>query len=534
MPILYFPKFFHPDPSVKRQTGFLQPQISDSNLLGSSISIPYFYAPKKDVDYTFTPRLFDKDIKMFETEYRKVGKNYDIESDFGFTNDYVSSLDNKKKNITHFFGKLNLDLQLKNFESSDLDLSVEKVSNDTYLKVFDEYIKANKSLKPTDFDVLNNKLKISLDHQDYNLVTGFEAYESLKKKESDRYQYVLPYYRLDKIISKKYKNGSVKLYSSGNNVLQNTNNVKTKVVNDISYKGFDIISNSGFKNNFNIYFKNLNSVGKNDSTYTSSPQIDIMSGLEFTSTVPLIKETSMYENFITPKLSLRFNPSDMINHSSKTSEINVNNIFANNRLGINDSLESGRSLTLGIDYKKKKLDDINKFFEVKLATSVRDKEENNIPRRSTLNRKNSNLFGSITNNFSEHFALDYNFAMDNDFNKLEYNGLNAQLTVNNFITTFNFTERNGEMGESNILETTFGYNINENNNFAFKTRRNREINLTEYYDLVYEYKNDCLTAGIVYKKTYYEDRDLMPTENLFFTITLFPLTTYQTSNLSKN
>ena len=38
--------------------------------------------------------------------------------------------------------------------------------------------------------------------------------------------------------------------------------------------------------------------------------------------------------------------------------------------------------------------------------------------------------------------------------------------------------------------------------FFFKTRKNRKLNLTEYYDLVYEYKNDCLTAGIKYKKSF--------------------------------
>ena len=51
-----------------------------------------------------------------------------------------------------------------------------------------------------------------------------------------------------------------------------------------------------------------------------------------------------------------------------------------------------------------------------------------------------------------------------------------------------------------------------------------ETSLTEYYDLVYEYKNDYLTAGIKYKKTYYNDRDVKPNEDLLFTITLFPLT----------
>ena len=30
VPIMYFPKFFHPDPTVKRQSGFLAPTFSDS------------------------------------------------------------------------------------------------------------------------------------------------------------------------------------------------------------------------------------------------------------------------------------------------------------------------------------------------------------------------------------------------------------------------------------------------------------------------------------------------------------------------
>ena len=97
--------------------------------------------------------------------------------------------------------------------------------------------------------------------------------------------------------------------------------------------------------------------------------------------------------------------------------------------------------------------------------------------------------------------------------------------VNNFVTKFNFLEKNGEIGDVNTLENVTEINFDEQNSLIFKTRRNRKISLTEYYDLVYEYQNDCLTAGIKYRKTYYQDRDLKPKEDLFFTITLFPLTT---------
>ena len=117
--------------------------------------------------------------------------------------------------------------------------------------------------------------------------------------------------------------------------------------------------------------------------------------------------------------------------------------------------------------------------------------------------------------------------VDNNLDKVEYNSIGSTWKYNNFQTKFNYVEENGEIGNENFLENTTSFNFNQKNNFSFKTRRNRKINLTEFYDLVYEYKNDCLTAGIKYKKKYYSDRDLKPKEDLLFTLTLFPLTTYE-------
>ena len=54
-------------------------------------------------------------------------------------------------------------------------------------------------------------------------------------------------------------------------------------------------------------------------------------------------------------MSLRFNPSDMKNYTTSEKKIDVGNIFFLNRLGLNDTFESGRSLTLGWILKKKKI-----------------------------------------------------------------------------------------------------------------------------------------------------------------------------------
>ena len=55
----------------------------------------------------------------------------------------------------------------------------------------------------------------------------------------------------------------------------------------------------------------------------------------------------------------------------------------------------------------------------------------------------------------------------------------------------------------------------------------------EYYDLIYEYKNDCLTAAIKYNKDYYSDTDLKPNEEIFFSISIIPLSTFNSPNKRK-
>jgi len=526
LPVLYFPKFFHPDPTVDRQSGFLRPQINSSNILGDSIYLPYYHVISDNKDITFKPTIFDSSMQMFQNEYRQENKNSSFISDFSLTRGYQSSSSNKKNSISHLFAKFEVDLNFNNFNRSDLFMSLQKVSNDTYLKVFDTNL-LESEMKPSDQNNLTSELKLLLDHETYNLTAGMQAFENLGLGNSDRFQYILPYYDYSKNFNLDLVGGALNFNSSGSNNLNDTNNLRTRVINDLEYHGKDLISNSGFVSNFNVYLKNLGTLGKNDNEYKSSPQLELMNIYEFISDLPLSKQTDSYTNTLTPKIAFRFNPSDMKNYSDTSRSVTVDNIFSINRLGLSDSYEKGKSLTIGLDFKKEKLDDINKYFEFKLASNFRDKEENFIPTTSSLNKKNSNLFGSAKSVLSENISIDYNYSIDNNFDKFVYNSINTQLNYNNFETSFNFVEENGDTGDENFLENTTSYNYDDKNFFSFKTRRNRKLNLTEFYNLVYEYKNDCLVAGIKYNKTYYSDRDLKPKEDLFFSITLFPLTKYE-------
>ena len=159
------------------------------------------------------------------------------------------------------------------------------------------------------------------------------------------------------------------------------------MINNLNFQSNDYFSKNGFKNNLNYYLKNTISAGKNNSEYDSSPQIKFMNIFEVVSSFPLIKKNESFINYLNPKLSLRINPSDMKDNSNQNRPINTENIFNINRLGLNDTLESGENLTLGLDYKKEKIDNINKYFELSLGKIIRTKSNNNIPSNSTIIRK---------------------------------------------------------------------------------------------------------------------------------------------------
>jgi len=526
IPIVYFPKFFHPGPTVKRQSGILVPHINNSNILGSSLQIPYFHVLSDNKDLTFKPTFFGKNIFMFQNEYRQQNKNSFFIADFNITDGYKSKTSNKKNTFTHLFTKFNSDLDLENFIESSLNISIQKVNNDTYLKIFDSNI-VNTELKPENFDTLTSDIELNLENEEFALNSGFTVYEDLSKLNSDRYQYILPYYNFSKNLFDNNNFGSFNFLSKGDNILKDTNSLRSRMINNLNIQSFDYISKNGFKSNFNYYLKNTITAGKNNIDYESSPHAKIMNIFEFQSSFPLTKIDENFINLFNPKLSFRVNPSEMKNYTDDNRRINNDNIFNLDRLGLIDTLESGQNITLGIDYKKERLDNINKYFELKLATVLRAKSNNSIPTNSTLDQKNSNYFGKLTNNFSENISLDYEFSIDNTFNKVQYNSLGTTISKGNFETTFNYIEENGAIGSSHILENSTTFNFNEKNFISFRTRKNREIDLTEYYDLIYEYKNDCLVAGIKYNKTYYNDRDLEPTEDFMISITLIPLTSIE-------
>ena len=78
-PIFFLPYFNHPDPTVKRKSGFLAPSYSTSQSLGTSINTPYFKVISEDKDITLNPRFYADKVFYYKMSIGKLWKFDDIE-----------------------------------------------------------------------------------------------------------------------------------------------------------------------------------------------------------------------------------------------------------------------------------------------------------------------------------------------------------------------------------------------------------------------------------------------------------------------
>ena len=202
-------------------------------------------------------------------------------------------------------------------------------------------------------------------------------------------------------------------------------------------------------------------------------------------------------------------------------KLSKSNLYSLNKLADIDVIETGTSLTLGTDYSYKNKDDFEKF-NLSVGQIFNYDDNADMPKQSTLNEKTSELVGNVNYYLNEFSNVGYKFSLDNNYSTLNYNEISGIFKINKLVTNFEYLEENNHIGDSHYINAGLVLELNESNSFKFKTRENFTTKSTEFYNISYQYENDCLRAAIEYNKSFYADNDLEPSDNLMFTLTIIP------------
>ncbi|MEZ5828833.1 MAG: LPS-assembly protein LptD [Hyphomicrobiales bacterium] len=81
VPVLWVPYFQTADSTVKRKSGFLMPNYSHSDQLGSTVQVPYYFALSDHYDFTFAPMWTEKAGTLLFGDWRQrtASGGYNIE-----------------------------------------------------------------------------------------------------------------------------------------------------------------------------------------------------------------------------------------------------------------------------------------------------------------------------------------------------------------------------------------------------------------------------------------------------------------------
>ena len=125
-------------------------------------------------------------------------------------------------------------------------------------------------------------------------------------------------------------------------------------------------------------------------------------------------------------------------------------------------------------------------------------------------------------NFSKIGRIDYKFALDHNFSDLNYNEVSTELNFGKVQFNLDYLEQQNHIGLEHYASSGVSLNFNDNNKLSFSTKKNFKTDSTELYNLSYQYAIDCLTAGLAYRREFYQDADLEAKDSLMFSITFVP------------
>jgi LPS-assembly protein len=157
-----------------------------------------------------------------------------------------------------------------------------------------------------------------------------------------------------------------------------------------------------------------------------------------------------------------------------------------------------------------------------------------MPSSTSLDQRFSDIVGESSIKLNNYTNLKYDFSIDQGYKDINYSEIGADISVNKN-TKFNisYLEEKNHIGQNEYIKSDINFEIGEFNSLAFSTKRNLLTNSAEFYNLSYDYINDCLKAGIVFRREFYSDRDIEPENSLMFRISIVPFANINSPKVSR-
>jgi len=529
IPVLYLPYFSHPDPTVKRESGFLPPTLANlGGDIGSTLKIPYFYPVSQSADFTLSPVYYFKQNPLLLGEYREKFKNGDLSLEGGFTQGYKEISTTKTEGSRHhLYGNLNLIFNDKILDQSILNTKVQHVNNPTYLRV-NKINSTNdgfkKNLIKEDDTKLTNEIYLNSFGKTENFNIKAATYRDISvTKNSDQYSYLLPELSYSKY--SLFNDNNLNFNSIFKSQSINTNQNKSSFINNLDYSTQEF-----YNNNLGIGYKFLSKL--NNVNYYSdykTPNQNLNSQINpvvgFDTSIPFAKINKDTEQYIVPRILTRYAPGKMTNATSNDTTLNTDNIFSMNRMNNDELIEKDLSFNVGADWiwqEKKVSNKETEKANISIGQVLKFNKDLDMPTKSSLQKSNSDIVSKINYLSPQNFDITLKNTFDNQLNHVYYNDFTIKKNFTSSEINFNFYEKNSHIGNERYAKANLSSYVTDSAKLKIETDRNLKTDLTNSHKLGIENENECIKYGFYLQKNYSSDKDLKPATSVYFGVTLLP------------
>jgi LPS-assembly protein len=346
-PVAWLPFFSHPDPTVRRKSGFLPPTFGGSTTYGYSAKIPYFWAIDPSRDATITPFLTTEDGPILEGEYRQrfASGGFDLSASAGWLD---TGADGVREWRGHVFGSGRFDLDgLAPGDAPTAGFDLALASDKGYLRRYDF----------NDDPRLTNEAFV----EDYGRRGFYELrgyyFQTLRDAEDqDEVPFVLPDFTIRRETDAPLGFGALGFEASGVALARPEGRNQSRLTGVVDWRADAILDFGAVVGAFaaaraDIYAYADDPTFEDGTTTRFAP----LAGVE--AFYPLIARDDGVSHLLEPGVQFiaaptALNPDEIANEDSQIIEFDETDIFGLNRAPGYDRIESGTRVNLGLRYAR--------------------------------------------------------------------------------------------------------------------------------------------------------------------------------------
>jgi LPS-assembly protein len=525
--VLWLPELSHPDPTVKRRTGFLIPTFNYSSTYGLGVGIPYFINLAPNYDLTLRPVLTTRQGPMARATWRhRLAKGkYSIDA---------AGIYQLDKNVPAPGNR-----RWRGFVRSKGDFRINKrwgwgwdgtlVSDDTFGRRYD----VDKRI-----DIINRTYLTGLNDRNYFSLEALNFRGLLLNDKNSTYANALPFLRYNLMMDRPVLGGELgfnttmyKLHRtkslSINPATINQGNDQTRAIFEAHWKR-RIVSDLGA---VITPFARLRADIYATNNLPNSPSGDHVTGRILPTAgvdlrLPFVRSDETSQQILTPVLQLitAANETDtnkIGNEDAVSLNLDYSSLFLHNRFTGSDRFEGGTRANIGLMYSW--LFNNGGFLRVSAGQSYHFAGRNSFARGSGLHGDYSDIVMALAFQPNENLQFSYQARLDDRNFKIKTQEVGLKGNYGNLSGSVNYVDIAAApaFGRPLRQQQVWGdaeYMVSARWSVFGSARYDLRLNREYRHTVGIAYNCDCFGFKLFYKQSNSKDRDATTKRSIFMSL----------------